>query len=48
MLWDSTGDSWVKLGIPGQPAWLLMSKAGKILGSDTGGIPYEDILKAVQ
>jgi hypothetical protein len=48
MLWDATGDSWVKLNIPGQPAWLLMDKSGKTLGASTGAIPYADILKAVQ
>jgi hypothetical protein len=48
MLWDATGESWVKLNIPGQPAWLLMDKSGKTLGASTGSIPYADILKAVQ
>jgi thiol-disulfide isomerase/thioredoxin len=48
MVWDSTGTSWEKLGIPGQPAWLLMDKAGKTLAADTGGIPYEDVLKSLK
>jgi thioredoxin-related protein len=48
MLWDASGDSWAKLGVLGQPAWVLMDKSGKTLGASTGSIPYADILKAVQ
>ncbi len=48
MLWDASGVSWDMLNIPAQPAWLLIDKSGKSLGSSTGAIPYEDILKAVK
>ncbi len=48
MLWDASGESWQKLNIPAQPAWLLMDKSGKTLDSGTGSIPYPDIVKAVQ
>ena len=48
LLWDKTGKSWTELGIPAQPAWLLLDKAGKTIASDTGAIPYEDVLKSLE
>lgn len=45
LVWDETGNSWVKLGIPGQPAWMLISASGKVLGTDVGAIPYEAVSK---
>ncbi len=44
MLWDKSGKSWSDLGVPGQPAWLLLNRAGEIVASDTGSIPYDDVL----
>ena len=47
MYWDKTGTSWAKLGVPSQPAWLLISRTGKVLAGELGSIPYDDVLKAV-
>lgn len=47
MYWDKTGKSWTLLGVPAQPAWILISKDGKVLNGELGSIPYEDVLKAI-
>jgi hypothetical protein len=47
MYWDKTGRSWALLGVPAQPAWILVSKDGKVLSSQLGSIPYKDVLKAI-
>lgn len=44
LLWDRTGKSWTKLGIPAQPAWMLIAPDGTVKASDLGAIPYETIL----
>jgi hypothetical protein len=44
LLWDSTGKSWDALGIPSQPAWILLNVDGSIRSSGTGSIPYKDVL----
>jgi hypothetical protein len=47
MVWDSTGKSWAALGVPSQPAWILLDKDGVVKSGDSGEIPYEDILKQI-
>ena len=47
LLWDGTGTSWVKLGVPSQPAWVLIATDGTVLDSNVGAIPYGAVLKAV-
>jgi hypothetical protein len=44
LLWDSTGDSWVALGIPSQPAWILLNVDGSVRSSGSGSIPYKGLL----
>lgn len=44
MLWDRSGKSWSDLGVPGQPAWLVLSRTGEIVNTGLGGIPYADVL----
>ena len=48
MLWDKTGSSWAKLGVPAQPAWMLIARSGEILASELGEIPYDDVLTAIR
>ena len=47
LLWDSTGKSWTKLGVPAQPAWMLIAADGTVLGTDLGAIPYEEVLAEI-
>ncbi len=47
MYWDRTGLSWTLMGVPAQPAWILISKDGKVLNGELGSIPYKDVLKAI-
>lgn len=47
LLWDATGTSWVKLGVPSQPAWVLIATDGTVLDSNVGTIPYTAVLKAI-
>ena len=47
MYWDKSGTSWAKLGVPAQPAWMLIAPGGRILNSQLGSIPYTDVLKAI-
>ena len=47
MYWDKTGQSWSKLGVPAQPAWILIGKDGTLLGAELGSIPYDEVLKAI-
>ena len=48
MLWDKTGSSWAKLGVPAQPAWMLIARNGEILASELGEIPYDEVLAAIK
>ncbi len=48
LLWDKTGVSWTKLGIPAQPAWILIAPDGTITSSNLGTIPYATILKGLK
>ena len=45
LLWDKTGISWTKLGIPAQPAWMFINANGNVVGTDLGAIPYQDVAK---
>lgn len=47
MLWDKTGKSWAQLGVPGQPAWMLLDKTGTIVAASAGEIPYSAVLDEV-
>ncbi len=47
LLWDKTGKSWRTLGVPAQPAWMLIAADGTIAGTDLGRIPYEEILAEI-
>ena len=44
LLWDKTGKSWRTLGIPAQPAWMLIAADGTVLGTDLGAVPYKEVL----
>ena len=47
LLWDKTGKSWTSLGVPAQPAWMLIATDGTVLGTDLGEIPYDEILAEI-
>jgi len=47
MLWDPSFESWIELGINGQPAGMLVSSGGELIGQWRGGIPEEAVLEAV-
>ena len=47
LLWDSTGKSWTKLGVPAQPAWMLIAADGTVIGTDLGAIPYKEVLAEI-
>lgn len=47
MLWDPTFETWIELGINGQPAGMLVSSDGELLGQWRGGIPEDAVLEAV-
>lgn len=46
MLWDPTFDSWIQLGINGQPAGMLLSADGTIMGRWSGNMPLDAVLEA--
>ena len=46
MLWDPSSESWIELGINGQPAGLLPTPIGEVVASWRGGIPEDDMLEA--
>jgi hypothetical protein len=45
MLWDETFDSWVELGVTGQPAAVLFDGDGKVLKAWRGRIPESEALR---
>jgi thiol-disulfide isomerase/thioredoxin len=47
LVWDSTGQSWAKLNIPAQPAWMLIKADGTIVSGELGAIPYDNLLAQV-
>jgi hypothetical protein len=44
MLWDPSFQSWLQLGVRGQPAGMLFSADGALLKRWTGPIPEDDVL----
>ena len=44
MYWDETFESWVALGIAGQPAAILFAADGEPLGSWRGKFPVDEVL----
>ena len=48
LLWDKTGVSWTKLGIPAQPAWMLIAPDGTVTSSNLGTIPDATFLKGLK
>ncbi len=47
MVWDATFESWLQLGITGQPAGMLATADGTLIGQWRGGIPEADVLDAI-
>ena len=47
LLWDKTGKSWATIGVPGQPAWMLIGTDGTVKRADLGAIPYQTVLDAI-
>ncbi len=45
MYWDETFESWIALGISGQPAAVLLSADGEVLASWRGMFPIDDVLQ---
>lgn len=45
MLWDPSFESWIELGINGQPAGILTTPAGAIVGQWRGAIPETEVLE---
>ncbi len=45
MLWDRSGNSWRRLGVFGQPAWLLLDENGEVLIRARGGGINESAVK---
>lgn len=46
MLWDPAFESWIELGINGQPAGILASADGTLVAQWAGGIPEDAVLEA--
>ena len=44
MYWDETFESWVALGVTGQPAAALLSPTGEVLGAWRGMFPIDEVL----
>ena len=47
MVWDPSFESWRELGIFGQPAGMLATADGTLIGQWRGGIPEDEVLAAV-
>jgi hypothetical protein len=45
MLWDSSSRSWRDLGIPGQPAAVLLGPDGRELERWLGPFPEDEVLR---
>ena len=46
MLWDPSFESWIALGVNGQPAGILASADGTLVAQWAGGIPEDAVLDA--
>ncbi len=44
MYWDETFDSWLAFGVSSQPAAVLLSPDGEVLGSWRGMFPVDEVL----
>lgn len=44
MYWDETYESWIALGITGQPAALLFAADGTFIAGWSGSFPVDDVL----
>lgn len=47
MLWDESFDSWIELGVSGQPAGMLFTADGTAVARWSGGIPEGDVLERI-
>ena len=47
MLWDESFESWLELGVRGQPAGMLFAADGSLIRRWSGPIPEDDVLKAL-
>lgn len=47
MLWDPSFETWMQLGVNGQPAGMLVDQDGTLIAQWRGGIPEEEVLAAV-
>ncbi len=45
MYWDETFESWAAFGVTGQPAAVLLSTDGDVLGQWRGMFPIDDVLE---
>ncbi len=45
MYWDETGESWIAFGVVSQPAAVLLSPTGEILGGWLGMFPTDEVLR---
>jgi len=44
MLWDESFQSWLELGISGQPAAVFVSPDGELITGWLGGFPEDEVL----
>lgn len=47
MLWDESFESWIELGVRGQPAGMLFAADGTLLGRWSGAIPEDEVLEQI-
>lgn len=47
MLWDPSFDSWLELGVSGQPAWILVAPDGTLVEGAYGPIDEGYVLDYV-
>jgi hypothetical protein len=45
MYWDETFESWTAFGVTGQPAVVLLSADGDVLGSWRGNFPHDEVIE---
>ncbi|MDH3754470.1 MAG: hypothetical protein OEU32_11425 [Acidimicrobiia bacterium] len=46
MVWDASFESWIELGITGQPQGRLLDRNGALIAGWVGEIPEGDVLEA--
>jgi peroxiredoxin len=47
MLWDESFESWLQLGVRGQPAGMLFAADGTLIDRWSGPIPEGEVLEAL-